>query len=156
MMTPNYQHVRKEDFNVVISDDNLITTRIITGILKNTKGKIQTQTSINSYVIEAKKGGKTFLEIENNHNTILYLLNGKASVNDSVLEKGSNQLITFHQDGNGIDIQVQEDSQFLFLSGEPINEKVVNWGPYVMNSQTEILEAMRDYQMGKMGFLPRD
>jgi redox-sensitive bicupin YhaK (pirin superfamily) len=44
----------------------------------------------------------------------------------------------------------------LFLSGEPINEKIATYGPYVMNTQTEILEAMRDYQMGKMGFLSRN
>ena len=41
-----------------------------------------------------------------------------------------------------------------FLSGTPFNEKVASWGPYVMNTQTEIMEALRDYQMGKMGFLP--
>jgi len=44
----------------------------------------------------------------------------------------------------------------LFLSGEPINEKIATYGPYVMNTQTEILEAMRDYKMGKMGFLSRN
>jgi redox-sensitive bicupin YhaK (pirin superfamily) len=41
----------------------------------------------------------------------------------------------------------------LLVSGEPLNEKVVSYGPFVMNSQTEIMEAMRDYQMGKMGVL---
>ena len=156
MIAPNYQHIQKEDFNVVASDDGLIDTRVITGELSGQKGKILAQTSVNSYVMEAKKGGNTFLVIEKNHNALLYLLNGKASVNGTVLEKGANQLVTFHQDGNGLEIGIEEDAQFLFLSGEPIDEKVVSWGPYVMNSQTEILEAMRDYQMGKMGFLPRD
>ena len=53
-------------------------------------------------------------------------------------------------------IEAKSDVQYLFLSGEPINEKVVQQGPFVMNSETEILEAMRDYQMGKMGVLIED
>ena len=59
-----------------------------------------------------------------------------------------------NQDGDGFSIKAEADSILLFLSGAPINEPVANYGPYVMNSQTELLEAMRDYQMGKMGFLP--
>jgi len=47
-----------------------------------------------------------------------------------------------------------KDSKLLLLSGEPFNEKVASWGPYVMNTQTEIMEALRDYKQGKMGFLP--
>ena len=68
--------------------------------------------------------------------------------------KGIIQLMEFQQDGEGISIKAEEDSVLLFLSGEPIEETVATYGPYVMNSQTELLEAMRDYQMGKMGFLP--
>ena len=76
-------------------------------------------------------------------------------VNDSeVLKLNNNQLIQFNQDGEGFSITGNESSQLLFISGEPINEPVKTYGPYVMNSQTEIMEAMRDYQMGKMGFLP--
>ena len=60
----------------------------------------------------------------------------------------------FNQDGEGFSIKAESDSTLLFLSGEPIDESVATYGPYVMNSQTELLEAMRDYQMGKMGFLP--
>jgi redox-sensitive bicupin YhaK (pirin superfamily) len=83
------------------------------------------------------------------------LLKGKAVINNEVLlELNKNQLIRFNQDGDGFAIKAVEDSLLLFLSGEPINEEVATYGPYVMNTQTELLEAMRDYQMGKMGFLP--
>ena len=58
-------------------------------------------------------------------------------------------------DNQGVDIEVSadSDSQFLLLAGVPIEEKVVQQGPYVMNTETQIMEAMRDYQMGKMGIL---
>ena len=69
-------------------------------------------------------------------------------------ELDKNQLMEFNQDGEGFSIKAEENSTLLFLSGEPINEPVATYGPYVMNSQTELLEAMRDYQIGKMGFLP--
>ena len=62
-------------------------------------------------------------------------------------------MITFHQDGNTIQFEAKKESIILVLSGVPIKEKISQYGPYVMNTQTEILEAMRDYQQGKMGYL---
>jgi redox-sensitive bicupin YhaK (pirin superfamily) len=61
--------------------------------------------------------------------------------------------VLLNKDGDGISIEALEDTRVLLMSGEPLNEEVVSHGPFVMNSQTEILEAMRDYQMGKMGML---
>ena len=76
-------------------------------------------------------------------------------VNNEVdLAINEDQLIEFNTDGSHFIIEGKSKSQLLFLSGKPLNEKVMSYGPYVMNTQTEIMEAMRDYQMGKMGFLP--
>ena len=144
MITPNYQHVKEDEFSVVVSQDALIRTKVVTGALKDAKGSIQTQTPIDSFVIQAKKGGKEFIPVKKNHNALIYLLNGKVIVNGVSLVKGENQLLTFEQDGSGIELIAEENAQLLFLSGQPFDEKVVSWGPYVMNSQTEILEAMRD------------
>lgn len=154
MIPSNYQHVSSGDFNSLVSKDGKITIKIITGQLESSNGKISTQTSINAYMLDAKAGGSYFLPINNGHNSLLYLLKGKIRGNGLELEKDKNQLLVFDQDGEGISIESLEDSKLLFLSGEPINERITAWGPYVMNTQTEIMEAMRDYQMGKMGFLP--
>ena len=62
-------------------------------------------------------------------------------------------MFTFNQDGNSIEMEAKQDSNLLVLSGQPIKEKVTSWGPYVMNTQTEIMEALRDFQQGKMGYL---
>ena len=62
-------------------------------------------------------------------------------------------MVTFNTDGDLIEFEATEKSMLLILSGAPINEKVTQYGPYVMNTQTEILEAMRDFQQGKMGYL---
>lgn len=155
MTQANYQHIKSEDFDTKSSDDGKVITKIIAGHLNEVKGKIKTQTSVNAFMIEAKKGGKETIKFPDSHQAMLYLLKGKVLVNGSEeLELNSNQLIEFNSDGEGLTNQAKEDSLLLFLSGEPFKEEVATYGPYVMNTQTELLEAMRDYQMGKMGFLP--
>ncbi|BAO77525.1 pirin family protein [Winogradskyella sp. PG-2] len=155
MMEANYQHVKHEDFRIVTSDDGKIETRIIAGKLNQTFGRIGTQTAINAFMIEAKAGGKQTINFDNSQQGMLYLLKGQTKVNSATtLELNKNQIIQFNQDGDGFSIEAEDNSLLLFLSGEPFNEPVATYGPYVMNNQTEIMEAMRDYQMGKMGFLP--
>ncbi|MFT4804365.1 MAG: redox-sensitive bicupin YhaK (pirin superfamily) [Psychroserpens sp.] len=155
MMQANYQHAKHEEFNVIVSEDKKVEIRIIAGTLDNLFGKIATQTPVNAFMIDAKAGGEQAIMFDNSHQGMLYLLNGKVLINASeILELDKNQLLEFNQDGDGFSIKYETDSKLLFLSGEPINETIATYGPYVMNSQTELLEAMRDYQMGKMGFLP--
>lgn len=153
MMPANYQHVRNEDFNTVISKDEKFSIQVIAGSLDDKYGKISTQTSVNAYMIKASKNGVYNLPLNILHQSLIYLIKGEVVINDSVLELDKNQLLEFNQDGNYFTIKANKDSQLLFLSGAPINEKVTSYGPYVMNTQTEIMEAMRDYQQGKMGFL---
>lgn len=155
MIQPNYQHVKDEDFLDVISNDEKVISKVVAGSWDRIGGKIQTQTPLDVFMIEAKEDGNTFVPIKENHQAMIYLIQGQVTINNSiVLRKDSDQMITFQQDGHGFNLEASEDAKLLFLSGEPIQEKVVNWGPYVMNTQTEVLEAMRDFQMGKMGFLP--
>lgn len=155
MMQPKYQHVRSENFNIITSEDGKVTLQVIAGNFNTVEGKITIQTPVNTYMIDMEIGGVIKIPMDTLHQSMLYLLNGDVLVNNKVkLMKGENQLIEFNNDGNEISITSKIKSKLLFLSGIPLNEKVANYGPYVMNTQTELLEAMRDYQQGKMGFLP--
>ncbi|WP_411768777.1 pirin family protein [Winogradskyella sp. A3E31] len=154
MIPANYQHEKHEDFRRVVSEDGKVEIKVISGELNGTYGRISTQTSVNAFMIEAKEGGIFDIPINKTHQSLIYLLKGKTKINTEILELDKNQLIEFNQDGEGFRIETLEDSLLLFLSGEPLNEEVATYGPYVMNTQTELMEAMRDYQMGKMGFLP--
>ena len=155
MMAANYQHIKNEDFRVVSSKDNKVNIQIIAGELEDVYGRIQTQTPVNAFMITVEADGNYTIKVPKSHQSTVYLLKGDVLINDSeVLKLNNNQLIQFNQDGEGFSITGNESSQLLFISGEPINEPVKTYGPYVMNTQTEIMEAMRDYQMGKMGFLP--
>ena len=78
------------------------------------------------------------------------MLDGEAIINnEQSLKKGFQQMVIFNQDGDHFQIKTAVESNILILSGEPIKEKIAQYGPYVMNTQTEIMEAMRDYQQGK-------
>lgn len=155
MISANYQHIANDDFEVIVSEDKMVKTQVVAGELNSSKGKIKTQTSVNAFMMDVEPNGTTMIEIPTTHQSIVYLLKGKVLINDEVeLEFNHDQLINFNQDGDGFKISGKESSKLLFLSGEPFNEEIATYGPYVMNTQTEIMEAMRDYQMGKMGFLP--
>jgi redox-sensitive bicupin YhaK (pirin superfamily) len=79
-------------------------------------------------------------------------LDGKLTVNDTETVKGKD-LTWFNNDGKSIKLKAEVATRVMMLAGEPLNEPVSTYGPFVMNTQTEIMEAMRDYQQGKMGVL---
>ncbi|WP_375241122.1 pirin family protein [Polaribacter sp.] len=154
MITPNYQHLEKEQIPQITSKDKKVAINVVAGNLDEIFGLIQTQTEVNVYTVNTKVKGCTEIEIPKTHQSLIYLLDGEILVNNSqVLCKGKNQMVTFNQDGSLINFSAKKESNLLILSGVPIKEKVTQYGPYVMNTQTEILEAMRDYQQGKMGYL---
>ena len=156
MISANYQHVKHEDFAIISSEDKKVSIQVIAGSLEGKSGKISTQTDVNVYMIDIEEGGEHLIKINTNHQSLLYLLNGDALINKDInLVQNENQLIEFNQDGNSFSIKGNQKSKLLFLSGKPFKEEIASWGPYVMNTQTEIMEALRDYQQGKMGFLPR-
>ncbi len=155
MMPAAYQHEKNEDFRVVVSKDEKVKIQIIAGELEETYGRIATQTAVNAFMITATEGGFYEIAVPKDHQALLYLIKGEVKVNGTTdLKLNDNQLLWFEQDGEGFSIETTTNSILLFLSGVPINEEVKSWGPYVMNTQTEIMEALRDYQQGKMGFLP--
>lgn len=154
MITPNYQHLEEEQIPKIFSKDKKVRLNVIAGHQQNEVGLINTQTQVNVFTANANENGEMEIEIPENHQSLLYLLDGEIIVNTTeVLKKGKHQMVTFNKDGNTIKFKAKKESTLLILSGVPINEKVTQYGPYVMNTQTEILEAMRDYQQGKMGFL---
>lgn len=154
MMPANYQHLEDEQIPKLFSEDKKVQLNIVAGNQSIKSGLIKTQTEVNVFTAIAQENGEMSIDIPENHQSLIYLLEGEILVNDTeILKKGENQMITFHQDGNSIKFEAKSQSTILILSGAPINEKVTQYGPFVMNTQTEILEAMRDYNQGKMGYL---
>jgi redox-sensitive bicupin YhaK (pirin superfamily) len=154
MMLPKYQHIRSEQMPIVQDESGNINLKVVAGKLEDKQGLVSTQTNVNVFMIETSGAGIMDIEIPKSHESCMYLLDGEVKINDAnVLSKGQNQILVFNTDGDTIKFEATKESKLLLLSGAPINEKVTQYGPYVMNTQTEILEAMRDYKQGKMGHL---
>jgi redox-sensitive bicupin YhaK (pirin superfamily) len=154
MIPPKYQHIRSEQMPVIQDESGNINLKVVAGKLEDKQGLVSTQTDVNVFMIETSGAGIMDIEIPKSHESCVYLLDGEVKINDAnVLSKGQNQILVFNTDGDTIKFEATKESKLLLLSGAPINEKVTQYGPYVMNTQTEILEAMRDYKQGKMGYL---
>lgn len=157
MIPAKYQHVKSDEFEVVTSNNGLAAVKVVAGTLHDAKGKIETETEVNAYLIHLEEDNVLTLPIAERHQALLYLMHGSVVINEKQdLKEEQQQLLVFNQDGEGISIKAKQKSSLLFLSAIPFNEPIASWGPYVMNTQTEIMEALRDYQQGKMGYLSRD
>lgn len=152
MDQPVYIPVGADDAPKFVSEDGKVSGKVFSGEILGVKGPVTSQAAVNAATLEFKKSGRISIPLPANHNALVYLLDGKLTVNGFGLVEGLN-IVHFKNDGEGISMEAAEDTRVLLLSGEPLNEEVVSHGPFVMNTQTQIMEAMRDYQMGKMGVL---
>jgi redox-sensitive bicupin YhaK (pirin superfamily) len=152
MDQPAYFPLQAADTPRFQSADKLVTVSVVSGELGSVKGPIPSTSPVNAATAEFKKTGEISIAIPASHNAFIYLLDGKLNVDGYGLAEGLHAVV-FANDGDGITLRALEDTRVLLMTGEPIGEKVVAQGPFVMNSETQILEAMRDYQMGKMGVL---
>jgi redox-sensitive bicupin YhaK (pirin superfamily) len=152
MDQPVYVPVASEEAPAYKTDDGKVAMKIFSGKVMGISGPVKSNTEIDAATVEMKKGGKIEVPLPPHHNAMIYLLDGKITVDGFGLVEGLH-LVHFKNDGEGIAFEALEDTRILLLSGAPLNEEVVSYGPFVMNTQTQIMEAMRDYQKGKMGVL---
>lgn len=152
MDQPMYFPIKADEAPTVKHDDGLVAVHVFAGEVLGAKGPAPSQVEVNAATLELKKGGTVSIPLPQNHNTILYLLDGKLNVGGFGMVEELH-LVHFNNDGDGVILTALENTRALLLSGKPLNEKVESYGPFVMNTQTQIMEAMRDYQMGKMGVL---
>jgi len=152
MDPPAYFPLAAEDAPQAFLDDSKVLLKVFSGEVAGVKGPIPSHTEVNAATLEMKKGGRVSINLPSYHNVVIYLLDGKLTVDGYGLIEGLHAVL-FAKDGDGIGFEALEDTRVLLLSGKPLDEEVVSHGPFVMNNQTQILEAMRDYQMGKMGVL---
>jgi quercetin 2,3-dioxygenase len=150
MAQPGYQDIKAAQLPVWASPDGLAHLRVVAGDYQGLKGPARTHTPILALQAELQTGGFAAIELLEGFNALAYILSGELSLNDN-FSYSAEHLICFRNDGEGFTLRAQAPSRVLILAGQPIDEPVASWGPYVMNTQTEIMEAMRDYQMGKMG-----
>ncbi|MDO9974196.1 pirin family protein [Glaesserella parasuis] len=154
MTTPKYQAIKSADIPVVQLGDNAGMARIIAGELSSTSGVASTFSPINMWDVVLNAGKVHTFAVPESHNLIILVLDGTVQINgEDIARRG--ELVTFERGGADVQIETNNDAKLLILTGEPLNEPVVGYGPFVMNSREEIIQAMRDVQSGKFGRIER-
>jgi len=152
MSPPGYQTLSKAQIPVVDLPDEGGSVRVIAGDFHGVTGPARTFTPINLYDLRLKAGHRTGLTLRAGYNTGIFLLKGNIVLNGSHSVKEA-ELALFGAQGEQISIEAGQDATLLVLNGEPIPEPVAREGPFVMNTQEELVQAVNDYRMGKMGHL---
>ncbi len=151
MDAPAYYPLHKNTIPKWQSDDKLISVHVVCGSFNDLKGSVNPLSEMSIFRLELKKGGRLTIPVREFDNTLLYLLDGRLnSGNENVIPK---DLLIYDSHGDTVEITVVEDSNAIFLSGEPLNEPMYSHGPFVMSSQREIVQAINAYQDGEMGSL---
>ena len=152
MDTPDYQPISKAETPVLYSEDKKVETFVVAGNFNGTKGPINPYSDVLILRLNIKAGGKQIIEIPEDFNALVYQLDGSIKFNDSDDITGK-VMLHLNNDGTSIAIEAVEDCRLILLSGKPINEELSTYGPFVMNTENEIRQAINDYQSGKMGIL---
>jgi hypothetical protein len=152
MSAPGYQTILNADIPSVDLEGGAGRLRVIAGSFLGHKGPAHTFTPILLYDIQLNAGHRVQLGMPTGHNTSIFVLQGRASVNGS-RKAGEAELIVCKRNGSQVTVEAQEDSRLLVMSGEPIEEPIARYGPFVMNTREELIQAAQDYQAGKMGHL---
>ena len=152
MSAPRYQAITKEQIpSVQLGKESY--ARVIAGELEGVKGPAKTFTPVNVFDVRAKAGERFELALPAGQNAAVVLLKGKVKLNGTTALEEDALIAVLSPDGDAVSVDVSEDATLLVLSGEPINEPVASYGPFVMNTREELVQAVEDYRNGKMGHL---
>lgn len=149
---PRYQGITDATIPSVTLKDNKGILRVIAGNFQNNKGPALTFTPINLWDVRLNQGATKF-SVPAGHNTVVLVLSGKVEIDGQTFTNA--QLAALETEGTDFEIKTLENAKILIMTGEPINEPVVGYGPFVMNSYEEIQQAFQDFSAGKMGALER-
>ena len=153
MTTPRYQAILNSEIPAAPLANGAGTVRVIAGQYENAKGPAQTFTPMNVWDLRLTASGSTTVSAPAGWNTALIVLNGQIKVNsERVVQDGA--MVVLSAQGSDCFIETLSDASVLLLSGEPIDEPVVGYGPFVMNTRSEIEQAIHDFNSGKFGEMP--
>jgi quercetin 2,3-dioxygenase len=146
---PHYKGLQKDEIPIILTDNGKVTLDLLFGELEGQKGPFNSPTNVFFTTIYLQKEGKLDLKIPQTHNLFFYIVKGKVEVNGS--EAKFRQLVEFNNEGDKLNIKALEESTILLGHAKPLNEPVVAQGPFVMNTEEEIMQAYSDYRQGKFG-----
>lgn len=152
MSAPKYQGITNSEMHKFELPDGGGQVEVIAGSYNGVAGTASTFTPINLFNAKLKKGATAAFNLPASYNTALLVIEGSIKVNGNEAVATDN-FVLFANEGEEFTIQASEDAVVLILSGEPINEPIAAHGPFVMNTQQEIIQAFNDFNLGRFGYL---
>ena len=152
MTEPKYQNIENKDLAKVDLGDNIGSIDIIAGEFENNKGPASSFTPLSLFNVKLNKGKGTSLSFNESHNTGLLIIKGNVTINNKE-RAPTNHFVLFENKGKEFTIKAEDEAEILILSGEPIDEPIASYGPFVMNTNDEIRQTIDDFNNGKFGYL---
>jgi redox-sensitive bicupin YhaK (pirin superfamily) len=147
---PGYQPIRAAEIpNVRLPGASV---RVLAGEFQGASGPAKTFTPITMLDIQASSGTRVTIPLPESYNAIAVVAKGRARSNEKTASAG--ELFLFANDGGSLELTAEEETHVILLSGEPIREPIVQYGPFVMNTPQEIVQAVRDVSAGRFGEIP--
>ncbi len=151
MVDPKYMGLQKESIPSISLDNGKVQLNLVSGTYQSHEGPIDSITNLFTSTINMSKGGQFEDSMPEGSQVLFYVINGEVEVNGITAKE--HQLVEMGLEGEKIEVRALEDSQLIYCYGTPFKEPIVAHGPFVMNTQQEIREAIYDYQSGKLGSL---
>jgi redox-sensitive bicupin YhaK (pirin superfamily) len=153
MTAPRYQTLLNAQIPSVDLPGGAGRVRVIAGELDGQRGPALTFTPMDVWDVRIGQGSTARFEAKDGRTLALVVLRGTVLINGGDVAR-EGQLVHFDRAGSGVEIEANSDAVLLWLSGEPIDEPVVGYGPFVMNSEDEIRQAIDDFNSGRFGRIP--
>jgi quercetin 2,3-dioxygenase len=152
MSAPRYQAIKSESIPVVQLAQAAGSLRVIAGNHAGVRGPSLTFTELNVFDISLQEGAQLELPLPDGHNAVIALLQGRVLL-ASGEEMNSADLALFGAEGAGLSLVAKSEAKLLAMSGVPIREPIIGYGPFVMNTRDEIVKAFADLESGQFGRL---
>jgi redox-sensitive bicupin YhaK (pirin superfamily) len=150
MSRPGYQAIRDSDIPSVELPSGAGRVRVIAGGFGGHDGPARTFTPINVWDMRLKRDAAVTLDLPEGHTAMIVVISGRVTVNGT-READEAEMVLLERNGSGAVLEASGDASVLVLTGEPINEPIVGYGPFVMNSEAEIRQAIVDFNTGRFG-----
>lgn len=152
MSNPRYQTLVSTEIPTVDLGGGAGQLRVIAGEFRGQKGPAKTFSPVHLYDLRLKAGHHIEITLPETFNSSVFVLHGQVVINGSQTAKEA-EIALFGHKGERVMLDAKEEATILVLSGEPILEPIARYGPFVMNTQDELVQAVNDYRAGRMGHL---
>jgi quercetin 2,3-dioxygenase len=150
MTIPSYQTLLSKDIPVIELPEDSGSLRVIAGEYGGQPGPARTFSAMDVWDLRLLRGRSVSLPFKAGRTAALVVLRGAVQINDSEITREA-QLVLLDREAGEVLLEANSDAAVLVLSGEPLNDPVVGYGPFVMNSEAQIAEAIEDFNAGRFG-----